>query len=143
MKNITDEFIRVYKNRSENIIKSDELQKRLAKLKKTREKYMDMYVDGIISRDELNNKTKTVTNDISLVEDELKAAEYNLNMEANLERLIKEVFTQIEDIVSVEEMTNEQLKKIIEKMIVYPDGTVDIHLKLLSDMGMRQNILFS
>ena len=103
---------------------------------------MDMYVDGIISRDELNSKAKTLTSDINNLENELKSAEYNLTAGEHLEEIIDSTFREIKDIVAVEKMTNEQLKKVIDKMIVFPDGTVDIYLKMLSEYGISPNVLF-
>ena len=51
-----------------------------------------------------------------------------------LEEIIKKTFQSIEDITSVREMTNEQLKKIIQKIEVDKDGNVDIYLRLFGDL---------
>ena len=39
------------------------------------------------------------------------------------------------------QMTNTQLKKIIQKIEVDKDGNVDIYLKLLGDLGLDETIL--
>ena len=39
------------------------------------------------------------------------------------------------------QMTNTQLKKIIQKIEVDKDGNVDIYLKLLGDLGLDETVL--
>ena len=53
---MVNEFQRVYKAKDENVEYEKELNAELAKLQKTRQKYMDMYTDDLISREELNEK---------------------------------------------------------------------------------------
>ena len=98
---------------------------------------------NIISREDLNTKTKSITKEINELQNQLKATELNLDTGENLEKIINDTFVEIEDIVAVEKMTNEQIKRIIEKMTVFPDGTVDIFLKSLSDIGISSNVIFN
>ena len=51
---VIKEFQRVYKAKDENIEYEKQLNAELNKLHKSREKYMDMYTDDLISREELN-----------------------------------------------------------------------------------------
>ena len=53
---VTNEFQRVYKAKDENVNYEKELNVQLARLQKTRQKYMDMYTDDLISREELKDK---------------------------------------------------------------------------------------
>jgi hypothetical protein len=43
----------------------------------------------------------------------------------------------------MDKMTNTQLKRVIEKIIVAPDGNIDVYLKLFSDIGLDKNVLIS
>jgi site-specific DNA recombinase len=54
--NIVSEFTRIYKVKDENVNYEKELRDKLAKLEKLRSKYMDMYADDLITRQELNDK---------------------------------------------------------------------------------------
>ena len=45
------EFQRIYKAKDENLEYAALLQAQLAKLKKSRERYMEMYTDDLISRE--------------------------------------------------------------------------------------------
>ena len=58
-----------------------------------------------------------------------------------MEELAKETFQNIEEIVSVRDMTNEQLKKIIQKIEVDKDGNVDVYLRLLADLSLDEAVL--
>ena len=77
----------------------------------------------------------------TLLENELKLVQYNLDKGDQLEDIIKKTFQSIEDITAVRDMTNEQLKKIIQKIEVDKDGNVDIYLRLFGDLGLDENIL--
>jgi DNA invertase Pin-like site-specific DNA recombinase len=131
IKQITNEVKKLYQDKeSEEYVK--ELQNRLNKVKTTREKYMDMYVDNLISREELNVKTATMKNEIASLESEIRFMKRD--NQSSIEETIKNMFTKVEDITSVRDMTNEQLKQIIEKIEVDKEGNVDIFLRLFNEI---------
>lgn len=138
---IVKEFTKTYKAQDDNENYGKELKERLEKLKKTRQKYMDMYTDDLISRNELNEKVGSMKLEIEKIQNELKLVEYNLDKGDQLEILIQKTFKNIEDVVSVRDMTNEQLKQIIQKIDVDKDGNVDIYLRLIGDLGLDENVL--
>jgi len=142
---IIKDFTRVYKAKDDNEEYEKELKNELNKLKKTREKYMDMYTDDLISRLELNEKTGYMRKRIEKIENDLKMVEYNLNKGDQLEDLIKETFQVIEsvDLNSMKNVTNAQLKQIIKKIEVDKDGNVDIYLRLFGDLGLDESVLIS
>ncbi|MEG0794152.1 MAG: recombinase zinc beta ribbon domain-containing protein, partial [Lachnospiraceae bacterium] len=137
------EFQRVYKAKDENAEYEKELTTKLAKLKKSREKYMDMYTDDLISRDELNEKIGGMRSEIEHLENELKLVSYNLTKGDQLDNILNSTFKNIEDITDVHEMTNAQLKRIIQKIEVDKDGNVDIYLRLMGDLGLDDTVLIS
>ena len=138
---VVKEFQRVYKAKDENVEYEKELKDKLAKLKAMREKYMDMYTDDLITRQELNDRIGGTRQEIERLENELKMVTYQITKGDQLEELLNTTFQSIEDITDVHQMTNTQLKKIIEKIEVDKDGNVDIYLKLLGDLGLDESIL--
>lgn len=140
---IVKEFNRIYKKKEDNEQYENELMTELAKLKKTREKYMDMYTDDLISREELNEKIGGMKKKIEKLENELKLVEYNLNKGDQLEEIVQHTFKNIEGITSVADMTNEQLKQIIQKIEVDKEGNVDIYLRIFGDLGLDDSVLIS
>ena len=105
------EFQRVYKAKDENIEYEKQLNAELNKLHKSREKYMDMYTDDLISREELNEKIGGMRKEIERLENELKMVSYHLT------------------------------KGLINKIEVDKDGNVDIYLHLIGDLGLDETVL--
>ena len=138
---VVKEFQRVYKAKDENVEYEKELNAQLTNLKKTRQKYMDMYTDDLISREELNEKIGGTREEIERLENELKLVSYHLTKGEQLENILHSTFKQIEDITDVHQMTNQQLKRLIQKIEVDKDGNVDIYLRLLGDLGLNETVL--
>ena len=138
---VIKEFQRVYKAKDENIEYEKQLNTELNKLRKSHEKYMDMYTDDLISREELNEKIGGMRKEIERMENELKMVSYHLTKGEQLEAILNSTFKQLEDITDVHEMTNAQLKRLINKIEVDKDGNVDIYLRLIGDLGLDETVL--
>lgn len=138
---VIKEFQRVYKAKDENIKYEKQLNTELNKLRKSHEKYMDMYTDDLISREELNEKIGGMRKEIERLENELKMVSYHLTKGEQLEAILNSTFKQLEDITDVHEMTNAQLKRLINKIEVDKDGNVDIYLRLIGDLGLDETVL--
>ena len=135
------EFQRVYKAKDENVEYEKELTAELNRLRRSREKYMDMYSDDLISREELIEKIGGMRKEIDRLENELKMVSYNLTKGEQLEAILNSTFKEMEDITDVHEMTNTQLKRLINKIEVDKDGNVDIYLRLIGDLGLDETVL--
>ncbi len=140
---VVAEFQRVYKAKDENLEYERDLRLELSKLQKIRKKYMDMYTDDLISRTELNDKIGGMKKEIERLENELKMVSSHVTKGDKLESILNDTFKQIEDITEVSQMTNAQLKQIIQKIEVDKDGNVDIYLRLFDDLGLDETVLVS
>ncbi|MCI9553311.1 MAG: recombinase family protein, partial [Acutalibacter sp.] len=140
---VVKEFQRVYRAKDDNQEYEKELTAQLAKLQKTRQKYMDMYTDDLISREELNEKIGGSKKEIERIENELKIVGYNITKGDQLESILQNTFKTIEDITDVRSMTNAQLKRLIQKIEVDKDGNVDIYLRLLGDLGLEETVVIA
>lgn len=143
IRHVVNEFQRIYKAKDDNLEYEKELTAQLTKLQKTRQKYMDMYDDDLISREELNNKIGGARKEIERLENELKMVSYNLTKGEQLEKILSSTFKEIEDITDVRQATNSQLKRILQKIEVDKEGNVDIYLRLLGDLGLEESVLIS
>lgn len=141
VKKIVAEFNRIYHSKDDNSEYEQELTERLAKAAKSRKKYMDMYEDELITREELREKVSALNIEIEKCENELKLVRYNLSKGDQLEQVLQNTFKDLESILSMEHMTNAQLKRVIDKIVVDEHGKIDVYLKLLSDIGLEQNVL--
>lgn len=138
---VVKEFTKIYKSKNDNEDYKKKLDIQLAKIKRIRQKYISMYMDDLIGREELNEKISSIKLEIERLENEQKIVQYNLDKNGQLEEAIKETFRNVEDITFVRDMTNEQLKKIIQKIEVDKDGNIDIYLRLFEDLGLDKNVL--
>ena len=102
-----------------------------------------MYEDDLITREELNEKIGGSRKEMERLENELKMVSYHLTKGEQLEGVLNNTFKEIEDITDVREMTNEQLKKIIQKIEVDKEGNVDIYLRLFGDLGLDETVLIN
>ena len=141
VQHVVSEFQKVYRAKDENLNYEKELTAQLDKLQKTRRKYMDMYADDLISREELNDRIGGMRQEIERLENERKMVSYHLTKGEQLEAILHQTIREIEDITDVRQMTNAQLKRIIQKIEVDKDGTVDIYLRLLGNLGLDETIL--
>ena len=141
VKYVVDEFRRVYKAKDENNSYEKELKAKIAKLENTRQKYIDLYADDIITRAEMNEKIGGSKKELERLQNELKMVSYHLTKGEQLEVILNNTFKEISDITDVRNMTNAQLKKIIQKIEVDKDGNVDIYLRLFGELGLDQSVL--
>ncbi len=136
VESVTSEFKRVYRERDENTEREKQIKSELAKLEKSRQKYMDLYADGLISREEVNRQLAGTRQKKEALERELKMVEGRLTMHEKLGGVLKKTFRSIEDVADVAGMTNAQLRRIVRRIEVDHDGNVDIYLQLNSGLGL-------
>jgi predicted transcriptional regulator len=141
IKHVVKEFTGIYKAQDANEQRKDDLEAELAKTRTKREGVIDMYTDGAITRDEMRNKMSGMNAAIEKMENELKLISYNLSKGDQLEDILSKTFSTVEDIVSLESMTNAQLKQNKQKIVVTHDGNVDIFMRLFGDIGLDETFL--
>ena len=138
---IVDEFKRIYKAKDDNTLKEKELRQELNKLNRNRQKYIDMYTDELITREELKAKIGKDKREIERLQSELKLVEQNLTKGDKLEIILNDTFKKIGDVCNLRNVNNTQLKKVIDRIDVDHDGNVEIHLKLLKEIGLDETVL--
>ncbi|MGN1135187.1 MAG: recombinase family protein, partial [Oscillospiraceae bacterium] len=143
VKNIVSRFNTLYHESDENHERFTELEEKRSALEKQRQKYMDMYVDELISREELNTKLKSINSELERIKNELTVTEYNLSRSEMLDTLLDRTFANMESVTDLSNVTNAQLKKIIDRIEVDKDGNIDIFLKTLDEIGLEKVFLIS
>lgn len=123
--NIIREYFKIYLQKEENADKKKELESNLKKTENMRIKYMEMYSDDLISREELNTKMKELNKKSIAFKTDLTFIKNNsLN-----EKYVNENFKNLENILNINNLKNNELKEIIEKITVNKNGNVTICLK--------------
>lgn len=85
-----------------------------------------MYTDDLISREELNEKIGGMRKEMERLENNLKLVSYHLTKREPVEEILKNTFQKIEDIAGIRQMTNAQLKRILQKVEVDKSGNIEI-----------------
>jgi site-specific DNA recombinase len=116
-------------NKKEKVknINLEQEKKQIAKLNNTKEKYKTMYTNDIITLVELKEKSKDLDEQISKINNKLSNFELLNNINPN--EKIKEIINKIKRILSLENITNKDIKEIIEKIEVNKDGEIKIYIK--------------
>ena len=110
------------------------VQARLAKLEKQRQKFLDLYADDVITRQELDQKLDASKTELLQLEEELRQMQLHDLNDADIDRVIRRTMDHLKDFVSVRKLNNAQLKQLVEKIEVDEDGTVDVYLRLFERM---------
>jgi hypothetical protein len=77
------------------------------------------------------------------IKKELNAIAQHLTKGQQLGNILSSTFKSIENITDVHEMTNEQLKRIVDRIEVDSDGNVDIFLRIFGELGLKNTVLIS
>ena len=115
-------------------IDQEALLKQVEKLSNTRGKYKTMYTNDIIDIHELKKKCTEFDNQILEIEKRISDSNYFASKGNKLEERLQKSINDIEKLLSLEEYTNADMRKIIEKILVNQNGEIFIHLKMLSDI---------
>lgn len=137
---VVTEFQKVYKAKDENRLYEKELRKSLEKLNRNRQKYMDMFTDDIITREELNEKIGKDKQEIKRLEKEIALIEQHITKGERLSQILNDTFKEIEDISDLSAVMNADLKKVIDKIEVDSNGNVEIFLKLYKELGIDKTV---
>ncbi|MBQ9269438.1 MAG: recombinase family protein [Oscillospiraceae bacterium] len=105
-----------------------DLSDRLAQLRRTRQKYLDLYADDLISRRDLETLIGGSGTEIQSIEQELQAL--SRNSESSVCTAVPESSNPLPDTdLDVGALSNTQLRQVIERITVSPEGRVSVCLK--------------
>lgn len=111
-----------------------QLEEKIAKLRKARQKYLDLYADDLITRQELDRKLGGTREELGRLEEKLRQLEITALDGGVIDRMIDKVFQNLDGFLSVRNLNNGQLKKLISKIEVDKDGNVDVYLRVFSEI---------
>ncbi len=136
IKNIIKRFESTYHTKEENKDCEKKLSLQILRAEKIRNKYIEMYEDDLIPRAQLSEKLSALATEIEKAEHELQLVRYNLNRSDNINKTLQQTFKNLGDILDMDNMSNAQLKQVVDSITVDADGKIDVHLKILSDIGL-------
>lgn len=112
---------------------ADAVEAKREKLIAKRQRYQEMYANDVMTMAELKKKTAVIVQELGVLDFTLKQYEESLAGQQKNEDIIHRYIQEIERFLSLETMTNLDMRKIVDRISVNMDGTVKIILKKLND----------
>lgn len=98
-----------------------------------------MYAEDLITKEELRANVDGLLEQQKQIENQLKIIAFDFNRGKDIRRIMEQTFQTLK--ISVRDMTNTQLKQIIDRIEVDKDGNVDIYFRLLEEFGFDKSVL--
>jgi hypothetical protein len=111
-----------------------DLQKKIKQLQAKKEKYQEMYAADVMTMAELKEKTSYINKEIEDLTEQLDQTEISDNIEKTSIEQIRIYTEEIEEFLSLENVTNGDLRKIISRIVVNREGEIKIYLRNFSDL---------
>ncbi|MDR1619583.1 MAG: recombinase family protein [Clostridiales bacterium] len=140
---ILAEFKKQYKAKDDNQKSAQELSAALNKLRKEREKNLQLFREDIISMDELRAFHDENGEKLDRLAEELELVKRNISKSDLLHNALTETFKDIDRLVQNDIISNALLSRLIERIKVDEAHNVAIYLKLLTDIGLDESVLLN
>lgn len=98
------------------------LENKLTKLK-------EMFMNDIISMEELKEKSKSLNEKLTLLREQMEGLKQEETADERVDKVLTGMFRNPQGILSAENVTNEMLKQVIDSIEVDKDGNVDVMIK--------------
>lgn len=126
-KSVINKLYQICGQRDDQENDKDQLLSRQNKLKKNRDKLMQLFMDDLISREELKERLDRINRQMEKSRRELKEIEYCTETGKQLKELLQQRFQEMDELLSLKKINNVQMKELVEKILIREDGTVDIY----------------
>lgn len=140
IENTIKKYNKILKENKKDIETEKDLQKKLDKAKKVKQKYIKMYADEMITSEEYKELTLDVNNKIKEITSQMQMIKFIMADEKTLNKDIKDKIEEIEKILNGN-FTNEGLKKIIDSIVVNKNGNIEIILKGLMNFDYDEEVI--
>ena len=116
-----------------NNLAAKRLEKEIKRYETKLSKIQDLYVNDIITMEQLKEKSAPVKIQLEEAVDKLRCLKQSDYSEEEIEDQLNDMFSDIRKILNAETLTNEMLRKIIDKIEVDHEGKVEVFLKKVDD----------
>jgi len=137
IRTVSSEIKTIIKKQNKDVVKEQRDSKKiLDQLIEEKEQYMQMYKEKVIDMQELKDYTKAINEQIAKLRVAIHVANNKEVLDVNIEKVVTKYFDQIKSIADLGVYDNQTLKAIIDKITVYPDGSVRMALKIEPAHGL-------
>jgi len=122
------------KDKCSSVVSQEQLQKKKDALKKRREKYQEMFACDMMTAEELRKKLAEIKAELIPIEDAMQETKEERMTKEALKESAEYLAKEIETFLSLEEITNQDMRKILDHITVTPDKQVTFYLKKISEI---------
>lgn len=108
-------------------------QSEITKCEEKKKKLLDMCLNGYIEAKEYREACDDLSNQITDLEQKLIKEQSNQQMIADKEKIISDIRSYVNSISTGEEWNDTFYRNIVDRIVVYKDRKMDIHLKLIPE----------
>lgn len=110
-----------------------ELESKQKKLNIKKERYQEMYANDLIDIEELKQKLETLNKGIKETQRSLEQLLVDGKIGSNMHQAAEQYRAEIENFLNLQNVTNVDMRKVIDRICVNRDGIVKIFLKQLKN----------
>lgn len=126
---VVEEYSKSVKLESDCKSDPEDIKVKIKQLETKKNKYQEMYANEIITMSELKKKIDPIKRSISELEAELSGASAVEQKVIDAEAAAKKYFEQVESFLNMKNITNIDMRKIIDHATVSMSGELKIYLK--------------
>ena len=115
------------------------IQEKMAALADKKKKAIDLMLDGLITRSDLQEQTKWYDEQLAELSESLHTAGKQDKVNTAELREYESYIAALDEIMSFDESNESLYREILEKMVIYHDKTVEVWLKCVP-FGMKCNV---
>lgn len=112
---------------------SDHFEKEIERCKEKKKRLLDMCLNGYIEAKEYREACDEITMQIIDLEEKLSREKSNQKIIEDKEKIIKDIREFVENVSCGAEWNDTFYRNIVDKIVVYRDRKIDIHLKLIPE----------
>ncbi len=112
-----------------------DIEAKKKKLLAKKDRYQEMYANDLMTMEELQDKLSALTAETKACDDALDQLVIMGKVKSNTEALIDRYAEEIERFLSLETVTNMDMRRILDHITVSKDGNVRVVLKKFEDMA--------
>ena len=127
-KRIMDEFYKKNKENNQGIICERSNKNRLNKLQLSRNKYIKLFKEDIISIDELQNYIEEMQEEVNYINNKMKLTGEDGSSIELVEKASRVISRNLDKFIQQYQFTNGYIGKIIERIMINKEGRVDIYI---------------
>ncbi len=131
--------IKEIKGITEKKTNTKRIQEKMDALSAKKRKAIDLMLDGLITKSDLQEQTKWYDEQLSELSESLNAAGKQDKANSAELREYESYLSALDEIMSFDESNENLYREILDKMVIYHDKTVEVWLKSVP-FGMKLNI---